>query len=94
MIVTDKANEEKLGSQVESLRKLGIQVELGDHRPAIFEQADMIVISPGVPHEIEPVRMAANQGIPVIGEIETFEISGKLLTQHNKKVYTSSINSA
>ena len=70
MIVTDKANEEKLGSQVESLRKLGIQVELGDHRPAIFEKADLIVLSPGVSHEIEPIRVAASHGIPVIGEIE------------------------
>ena len=70
VIVTDKANEEKLGSQVESLRKLGIQVELGDHRPAIFEKADLIVLSPGVSHEIEPIRMAASHGIPIIGEIE------------------------
>ena len=70
VVATDMAGEEELGSQVESLRKIGVRVELGEHRPAIFDEADMIVISPGVPHEIEPVRMAANRGIPVIGEIE------------------------
>lgn len=70
VVVTDKAGEEELGSQVDSLRKIGVRVELGEHRPALFDEADMIVISPGVPHEIEPVRMAAYRGIPVIGEIE------------------------
>lgn len=70
VVVTDMAGEEELGSQVDSLRRTGVRVELGEHRPAIFDEADMIVISPGVPHEIEPVRMAANRGIPVIGEIE------------------------
>lgn len=70
VVVTDRATEKELGSQVESLRKVGIQVELGDHRPAIFEKADMIVLSPGVSNEIEPIRMSASQGIPVIGEIE------------------------
>ena len=68
--VTDQAAEEVLGNFVEEARKLGIQLELGGHRGASFEAANLIVISPGVPHTIEPLVKARQRGIPVIGEIE------------------------
>jgi UDP-N-acetylmuramoylalanine--D-glutamate ligase len=35
-----------------------------------FLRADLIVLSPGVPVEIEPVAAAKGKGIPVIGEVE------------------------
>lgn len=68
--VTDQAAEPVLGAFVEEARKLEIQLELGGHRPATFEAANMIVISPGVPHTIDPLVKARQRGIPVIGEIE------------------------
>ncbi|MBI5895761.1 MAG: UDP-N-acetylmuramoyl-L-alanine--D-glutamate ligase, partial [Desulfobacterales bacterium] len=68
--VTDQAAEEVLGNFVEEARKLEIHLELGGHRPDSFESADLIVISPGVPHTIDPLVKARKRGIPVIGEIE------------------------
>jgi UDP-N-acetylmuramoylalanine--D-glutamate ligase len=68
--VTDQAAEQVLGHFVEEARKLSIPLELGGHRVASFDAADLIVISPGVPHTLEPLAKARQRGIPVIGEIE------------------------
>ena len=68
--VADRKKEQELGSEELLIRDLGIKMELGAHRIETFENADLIVISPGVPHTIEPVIKAKEQGIPVIGEIE------------------------
>jgi UDP-N-acetylmuramoylalanine--D-glutamate ligase len=43
---------------------------LGRHRTQTFERADLVVLSPGVSHQIEPVLRAKKRGVPVIGEIE------------------------
>ena len=70
VIVTDLAAERNLGQQAQKMRKMGIPMELGRHSPAVFENADLIVLSPGVSHTIEPVIQAQKTGIPVMGEIE------------------------
>ncbi|MDL1963450.1 MAG: UDP-N-acetylmuramoyl-L-alanine--D-glutamate ligase [Deltaproteobacteria bacterium] len=68
--VADRKKEQELGSEELLIRDLGIKMELGAHRIETFENADLIVISPGVPHTIDPVIKAKEQGIPVMGEIE------------------------
>ena len=70
VVATDIAAEEDLGSQVQELRQMGISLELGRHRPQTLLAADLIVLSPGVPHTIEPVVRAREKGTPVMGEIE------------------------
>ena len=68
--VTDMASESDLGSKVKDLKSRGIALDLGGHQTETFENADLIVMSPGVPHTIEPVVLARERGIPVIGEVE------------------------
>ncbi len=68
--VTDQVAREGLGSFVNEARQLGVALELGGHRSPTFEAADMIVISPGVPHTIAPLADARKKGIPVMGEVE------------------------
>ncbi|RJP76781.1 MAG: UDP-N-acetylmuramoyl-L-alanine--D-glutamate ligase [Desulfobacteraceae bacterium] len=68
--VTDMAQEDDLTPFSTDLRKRGIHLELGGHSIKTVENSDMIVMSPGVPHTIEPIRIARKKGIPVIGEIE------------------------
>ena len=70
VMVTDQADEEALGSRVQKIHEMGIATELGHHRSQTFEKADLVVLSPGVAHTIEPVLQAKEHGIPVIGEIE------------------------
>jgi UDP-N-acetylmuramoylalanine--D-glutamate ligase len=48
----------------------GVRLELGGHEAETFLNADWIVLSPGVPPEVEPVRSARDRGIPVFGEME------------------------
>jgi UDP-N-acetylmuramoylalanine--D-glutamate ligase len=67
---TDMATEDRLASEVKALGEMGIGLELGGHRTKSFTSADLIVLSPGVPHTIPPLAAAQAQGIPVIGELE------------------------
>lgn len=51
------------------LNKLGIQGEISGHSEKVYE-ADLWVISPGVPKESEIILKAQSKKIPVVGEIE------------------------
>jgi UDP-N-acetylmuramoylalanine--D-glutamate ligase len=70
VVVTDTASADKLASQAQEIHAMGIPMELGGHRTETFTAADLIVLSPGVSHMIEPVIQARQRGIPVMGEIE------------------------
>ncbi|MGD9226905.1 MAG: NAD(P)-dependent oxidoreductase, partial [Desulfobacterales bacterium] len=70
VVVTDTAGEKQLGDAVDIVRELGVRMELGPHRAASFQNADLIVVSPGVSHTIDPIMQARDRGIPVIGEVE------------------------
>ena len=50
--------------------QLGIDLETGRHRQETFLNADMIIVSPGVPLDIGPLRAASEAGIPILGEME------------------------
>ena len=52
------------------LRAMGVQLELGGHTVDTFASADLIVLSPGVPPDLEAVKAARARGVPVIAEIE------------------------
>jgi UDP-N-acetylmuramoylalanine--D-glutamate ligase len=52
------------------LRRAGVVLELGGHRAASLESADLIVMSPGVPLDLPEVLRARAAGVPVIGELE------------------------
>lgn len=70
VIVTDSSNDNKLSDAAKNLQKIGVVVELGFHDPSSFKNSEMIVLSPGVPHTIEPVANAARSGATIMGEIE------------------------
>jgi len=52
------------------LRELGVTFETGGHTGDTFLNADMIVISPGVPHDMVLLCKARKNGIQVTGELE------------------------
>ncbi len=73
LTVTDSSSPESLKDALAKLSDLAdadLEMALGGHDDAVFQSADTIVLSPGVPHTLAPVRRAALNGIPVIGEIE------------------------
>ena len=57
-------------SAVSELRAAGVRLDTGGHTRESFLHKDLIVVSPGVPHDLEPVAAAAAAGIPVMGELE------------------------
>jgi len=52
------------------LRAAGVGLELGTHDVRSFENASLIVMSPGVPLDMPEVTAARAAGVPVIGELE------------------------
>ncbi len=68
--VTDSAPEKDLGQHPKQLRQMGIKLELGQHRAETFKRSDLIVLSPGVPHTLEPILQAKANGIQIMGEME------------------------
>ena len=54
----------------EPLRSIGVRLELGGHAAETFTDADLVVLSPGVPSDLPVVRAARERGRPVIGEME------------------------
>src|SRR3990170_2056476 len=67
---TDSNPVETLSDDAKDLQSLGVKIEAGGHRTESFISSDLIVLSPGVSKEIEPVAMAKGRGIRVISEIE------------------------
>jgi UDP-N-acetylmuramoylalanine--D-glutamate ligase len=68
--ITDIAEENTLSDYLPDVHKLDVKTEFGQHNTETFENADLIIVSPGVPHTILPIKRARKKGIPVIGEIE------------------------
>ncbi len=68
--VSDMAPESRAPDDAHTLRGMGVQLELDGHNLDTFYQAELIVVSPGVPHTITAIQAAREKGIPVMGEIE------------------------
>lgn len=67
--ITDKRSGDALAENVKKLTP-GIDVVTDDNPKELFEMSDMIVVSPGVPLNIESLQHARAGGIPIIGELE------------------------
>ncbi len=67
---TDSQPESALGPAVSSLRSEGVQLRLGGHDRDLFLGQDLIVVSPGVPWDMDALAAARARGIEVIGEVE------------------------
>jgi UDP-N-acetylmuramoylalanine--D-glutamate ligase len=52
------------------LRDAGVSLELGGHKSATFVNADLVVLSPGVPRDQPAIDAARRAGVPVVGELE------------------------
>jgi UDP-N-acetylmuramoylalanine--D-glutamate ligase len=68
--VSDTKSPEQLRDEIPQLLDQGITVETGGHGERTFRGQDLIVISPGVPVDAQPLMQARASGEPVIGEIE------------------------
>ncbi len=67
--VTDKKPHAELTAQLATLGREGIGVAAGGHPENLFLEADLVVVSPGVP-KIPQLAMARRHGVKVISELE------------------------
>ena len=68
--VSEAGEAEGFSTAVAQLEPAGVHLEFGPHRPETFHKADLIILSPGVPHTLPPFEAARRRGVPVIGEME------------------------
>lgn len=68
--VSEMKKGEEFREIQESLAERGIIWEFGGHTLPFFLQAELIVVSPGVPWHIEALVKARQKGIPIVSEVE------------------------
>jgi UDP-N-acetylmuramoylalanine--D-glutamate ligase len=68
--VSEKRPRQELEPSLESLRGIPVEWELGGHTLPFFLEAELIVVSPGVPMNLGPLEEARKKGIPVWSEVE------------------------
>ena len=63
--------------------------------PEVFESADLMVLSPGVPADLEPIQAARKRGVTVMGEVElaSYFLKGPVIgiTGSNGKTTTTAL---
>jgi UDP-N-acetylmuramoylalanine--D-glutamate ligase len=69
IVLSDSRSAERIGP-VSRLEELGITFDFGGHTVSYFEEADLVVISPGVPLDVPAIAAARTRGVAVLGEIE------------------------
>ena len=67
---TEVKPKEEMEEAVQALEGMDISTEWGGHQTETFLKQDIIVVSPGVDLNIEPIQKAIKQGVKVISEIE------------------------
>jgi UDP-N-acetylmuramoylalanine--D-glutamate ligase len=69
VVATDRKTLEQLGDETRALEQLGVALALGGHERAGIPDADLVVVSPGVPAFVE-LAEAERRGVTVWGEVE------------------------
>jgi len=69
VFVSDQGNSKSLADSFNKLKKIGSKGEIGKHSDKIYD-ADLWVISPGIPQNSKLIENAIVKKIPVVSEIE------------------------
>ena len=92
--VSDFGSKEKLKESLNQLEQENIKYEFGGHSDSVYN-ADLMIISPGVPNDSAVVQNAHKKGIKLISEIELayHYCKGKIIaiTGTNGKTTTTSL---
>lgn len=70
LIVSDQKNKSELADVIKSVAEYNIEFELGKHNPKTFASVDLILLSPGVPSNLEVLNEARQAGVPITNDIE------------------------
>ena len=93
--ITDQKPIEKWTPDAVTLKESGVGLLPGEPPSWLLDQLDLVVVSPGVPANIIPIRYAERAGAEVIGEVELAAryLKGRIIaiTGSNGKTTTTSL---
>jgi UDP-N-acetylmuramoylalanine--D-glutamate ligase len=93
--LTDQKPLEKWTPEALALREPGVGLLPGEPPSWLLDQLDLVIVSPGVPANIIPIRYAERAGAEVIGEVELAYryLKGRIvaITGSNGKTTTTSL---
>ena len=93
--LTDQKPLEKWTPEALALKESGVGLLPGEPPSWLLDQLDLVVVSPGVPANIIPIRYAERAGAEVIGEVELAfrSLKGRIvgITGSNGKTTTTSL---
>ena len=67
---SDNGRGPRLDALADALRADGVDVQVGGHDLARIARARRVVVSPGVPPDVPPLRAAREAGVAVVSEVE------------------------
>ncbi len=70
VLASDSAPSASLPPEAWQLGREGCQVWTGGHPAEAFDDADLVVVSPGVPLTVPALAAVRDRGVPIIGELE------------------------
>jgi UDP-N-acetylmuramoylalanine--D-glutamate ligase len=98
VVATDTKSLEALGEQVRQLHALGVTLLVGGIHPEAVRDADLVVVSPGVPLDSPQLTPARAASRPIIGELElgwrAVEAETLAITGTNGKTTTTALTGA
>jgi UDP-N-acetylmuramoylalanine--D-glutamate ligase len=68
--VSDHKSKPELANYLEQVDGLGVNLDVGGHRPKTFLAQDLIILSPGISPNLKIFDYARSQGVKVTGEFE------------------------
>jgi UDP-N-acetylmuramoylalanine--D-glutamate ligase len=93
--LNDQKPIEKWSAEALALKEAGVGLLPGEPPSWLLDQLDLVVVSPGVPATIIPIRYAERAGAEVIGEVELAArfLKGRIvaITGSNGKTTTTSL---
>ena len=93
--LNDQKPIEKWSAEALALKESGVGLLPGDPPSWLLDQIELVVVSPGVPSNIIPIRYAERAGAEVIGEVELAAryLKGRIvaITGSNGKTTTTSL---
>jgi len=93
--LNDQKPSEKWSAEALELKEIGVGLLPGEAPSWLLDQIELVVVSPGVPATIIPIRYAERAGAEVIGEVELAArfLKGRIvaITGSNGKTTTTSL---
>lgn len=93
--LNDQKPIEKWSAEAQALKEAGVGLLPGEPPSWLLDQLELVVVSPGVPATIIPIRYAERAGAEIIGEVELAArfLKGRIvaITGSNGKTTTTSL---